>query len=140
MQVIKKPDSATNTEIAHGPSHGAPQWDRITLRKATARSPCKDEISFLSVTVSSVLPKIAAAVFFTSVISIKKAACSVKKYAESVFPIRRSTACAPRSTAPDSSVARVCMQSMRIPLHQRAWNDVIRKIEECILEYGGINS
>jgi hypothetical protein len=25
-------------------------------------------------------------------------------------------------------------------LHQRAWNDVIRKIEECILEYGGINS
>ena len=85
MQVIKKPDSATNTEIAHGPSHGAPQWDRITLRKATARSPCKDEISFLSVTVSSVLPKIAAAVFFTSVISIKKAACSVKKYAERVF-------------------------------------------------------
>ena len=78
--------------------------------------------------------------YFTSAISIKKAACSVKKYAESVFPIRRSTACAPRSTAPDSSVARVCMQSMRIPLHQRAWNDVIRKIEECILEYGGINS
>ena len=31
--------------------------------------------------------------------------------------------CAPLSTAPDSSAARVCMQSMRIPLHQRAWND-----------------
>lgn len=57
MQVIRKPDSATNTEIAHGPSHGAPQWDRTTLRNATARSPCKDEISFLSVTVSSVLPQ-----------------------------------------------------------------------------------
>ena len=93
-------------EIAHGPSHGAPQWERTTLRNATARSPCKDEISFLSVTVSSVLPKIAAAVFFTSVISIKKAACSVKKYAESVFPIRRSTACAPLSTAPDSSAVK----------------------------------
>ena len=57
MQVIRKPDSATNTEIAHGPSHGAPQWDRTTLRNATARSPCKDEISFLSVTISSVLPQ-----------------------------------------------------------------------------------
>ena len=43
---------------------------------------------------------------FTSAISIKKAACSVKKYAESVFPIRRSTACAPLSTAPDSSAVK----------------------------------
>ncbi|MFR4328516.1 MAG: hypothetical protein ACLT2Q_11765, partial [Lachnospiraceae bacterium] len=41
-----------------------------------------------------------------SAISIKKAACSVKKYAESVFPIRRSTACAPLSTAPDSSAVK----------------------------------
>lgn len=29
--------------------------------------------------------------------------------------------------APDSSAARVCMQSMRIPLHQRAWNDYSQK-------------
>lgn len=35
-----------------------------THKNATARSPCKDEISFLSVTVSSVLPQSAAAVFF----------------------------------------------------------------------------
>ena len=31
--------------------------------------------------------------------------------------------CPPRSTAPDSSAVRGCMQFMRIPLHQRAWND-----------------
>ena len=78
MQVIRKPDSATNTVIAHGPSHGAPQWERTTLRNATARSPCKDEISFLSVKVSSVLPQSAAAVFLQCVISIKKAARPVK--------------------------------------------------------------
>ena len=35
-----------------------------THKNATARSPCKDEISFLSVTVSSVLPQSAAAVLF----------------------------------------------------------------------------
>ena len=39
------------------------------------------------------------------------------------IPTRQSTVCAPRSTAPDSSAVRGCMQSMRIPLHQRAWND-----------------
>ena len=78
MQVIRKPDSATNTVIAHGPSHGAPQWERTTLRNATARSPCKDEISFLSVKVSSVLSQSAAAVFLQCVISIKKVMRSVK--------------------------------------------------------------
>ena len=39
------------------------------------------------------------------------------------IPTRQSTVCAPRSTAPDSSAVRGCMQSMRIHLHQRAWND-----------------
>lgn len=48
-------------------------------RNATARSPCKDEISFLSVTISSVLPQSAAAVFLQCIISIKKVARPVKK-------------------------------------------------------------
>lgn len=62
------------------PQPRCPTWDSTTLRNATARSPCKDDISFLSVTRSSVLPQSAAAVFFSSVISIEKAACSVKKW------------------------------------------------------------
>lgn len=61
---VDQTQMSTNTEIAHGPSHGAPQWEMTTHKNATARSPCKDEISFLSVTVSSVLPQSAAAVFF----------------------------------------------------------------------------
>lgn len=75
MQGIRNPDSATNTVIAHGLSHDTPQWERTMHRNATARSPCKDEISFLSVTVSSILPQSASVVF---VISIKKAARPVK--------------------------------------------------------------
>ena len=79
MQVIRKPDSATNTVIAHGPSHGAPQWESTTLRNATARSPCKDEISFLSAKVSSVLPQSASAVFFVMRYKYKKGGASCQE-------------------------------------------------------------
>ena len=78
--------------------------------------------------------------FFASVIKYREGGLFCQEVRWESFPIRRSTACAPRSTAPYSSAARVCMQSMRIPLHQMVWNDIIRKIEEYILECGGINS
>ena len=48
-------------------------------KNATARSPCKDEISFLSVKVSSVLPQSAAAVFLQCIISIKRRRVLSKK-------------------------------------------------------------